>query len=282
MGTFRPTSVKCRAGTAGGVRLAGMASSGELRLIAAQEAAECPLRESSVPYVEAALAAAARRYPSQDPLDQRIPIPGDSWAQIAAHLPGALATAGAVTRRDLFALAEQVRFGEASLLALFDAVYAFGWGEKSLGLARYTAIMQATTPTGLEERLTRAWQLLATGDVFGAYSWLYGGTLHKNRARPGAAGRGRVRDWGPAFFTKFLYVAAPAGGPTVLILDEKLAARVKALSGMQHLVTERGKVKDWTPHRYSVYCAWMGQTAARYEVAPDWLELALFRHSAVQ
>lgn len=245
---------------------------------AAQEAADCALPDNALAHVQDALASAAERYPSQEPLDQSITVPGDAWAQTAANLPESLVVAGAITRRDLFALAEQVRSSRAGLLALFDATYAFGWGDNKLGLTRYGKIMQATTPEELEGRLAQAWQLLAAGDVFGAYSWLYGGRAPGERARPGAAGAGRTRDWGPAFFTKFLYFAAAPGGPTALILDEKLAARVKALSGMKHLISSGGEPEAWTPYRYSVYCAWMEQTATRFGVSPDWLELALFRY----
>ncbi|MBG7696571.1 hypothetical protein HCJ76_00220 [Streptomyces sp. MC1] len=113
-----------------------------------------------------------------------------------------------------------------------------------------------------------------------------------------AALRGRVAWLGPSFFTKFLYFAGktvqPAKGPEPLILDQRLAQRLRILAQVVGRETGHdpdGSVAawvwrdaDWSPHRYGVYLSFM-QAAARLAAAtdgwpsvasPDLLEYALF------
>ncbi|WP_322899514.1 8-oxoguanine DNA glycosylase OGG fold protein [Actinacidiphila rubida] len=109
---------------------------------------------------------------------------------------------------------------------------------------------------------------------------------------------GKVRGFGPAFFTKFLYFAAtavpPALDPKPLILDSVLAARMRSMAEVVGRDTghdPHGKIAAWvwsdgawTPHRYQVYLSFM-EAAARQMAAtdgwpshahPDLLEYALF------
>jgi hypothetical protein len=65
--------------------------------------------------------------------------------------------------------------------------------------------------------------------------------------------------------------------PGALILDNRLANAVYDRSGLPHLVTGTGRSLPWSPYRYAVYLHWMGQTARRVGVAPELLELTLFR-----
>jgi hypothetical protein len=82
----------------------------------------------------------------------------------------------------------------------------------------------------------------------------------------------RIRRFGPAFFTKFLYFTTPGA----LILDNVLARRVHALAGMAYLVRRGGNSYAWSPYRYAVYLHWMRQTEARLGCEPDELETTLF------
>ncbi|MEW2287524.1 hypothetical protein [Streptomyces sp. NPDC047841] len=123
--------------------------------------------------------------------------------------------------------------------------------------------------------------------------------LNEHGARAAyAALRGRVGWFGPSFFTKFLYFAGktvrPANGPEPLILDQRLARRLRSLAQVVGRDTGHdpdGSVAawvwrdaDWSDHRYGVYLSFM-QAAARQAAAtdgwpsgasPDLLEYALF------
>jgi hypothetical protein len=83
----------------------------------------------------------------------------------------------------------------------------------------------------------------------------------------------RLRGFGPAFFTKFLYFSTPGA----LILDNRLANAVYSRSRLPYLVTGKGRSLAWTPYRYAVYLQWMGHTAQAVGVEPEILELTLFR-----
>jgi hypothetical protein len=111
------------------------------------------------------------------------------------------------------------------------------------------------------------------GPSLPGYAYLYGGYDYQDRAAPGQEPWSRLRGFGPAFFTKFLYFSMPG----MLILDNRLANAVRRLSQLPGLVTEEGRSLTWTPYRYSVYLHWMTQTARTVEVAQDLLELTLFQ-----
>jgi hypothetical protein len=109
-------------------------------------------------------------------------------------------------------------------------------------------------------------------DPIAGYTQLYGGYDYETRAAPGQEPWSRVRGFGPAFFTKFLYFSTPGA----LILDNRLANAVYGWSGIPHLVTAKGQSLAWTPYRYAVYLHWMRQAASTLDVSPELLELTLF------
>ena len=59
-------------------------------------------------------------------------------------------------------------------------------------------------------------------DPIARYAGLYGGHNPRRRARPGDPAWGRLKGFGPAFFTKFSYFTTPGA----LILDHRLASAV--------------------------------------------------------
>ena len=110
-------------------------------------------------------------------------------------------------------------------------------------------------------------------DPIAGYAHLYGGYCYRDRGAPGQEPWSRLHLFGPAFFTKFLYLCAPGA----LILDNRLANAVYRLSRLPYLVTGNGLSLAWTPYRYSVYLHWMAQAAGTAGVEPQLLELTLFQ-----
>ncbi len=110
-------------------------------------------------------------------------------------------------------------------------------------------------------------------DPIAGYAQLDGGYHYENRAAPGKQPWSRLRGFGPAFFTKFLYFSTPGA----LILDNRLANAVYSRSRLPHLVTGKGRSLAWDAVPYAVYLHWMGQTARVVGVDPELLELTMFR-----
>ncbi|GAA0534221.1 MULTISPECIES: 8-oxoguanine DNA glycosylase OGG fold protein [Streptomyces] len=108
----------------------------------------------------------------------------------------------------------------------------------------------------------------------------------------------QIPEFGPSFFTKFLYFAGtalrPAHGPEPLILDRLLSLRLRSLAvtvGRETGHDPDGSVAawiwadwNWSPHRYQVYLSYMHAAAEQFAgtngwpsgAAPDLLECALF------
>jgi hypothetical protein len=148
---------------------------------------------------------------------------------------------------------------------------AAGYGPRRLGDIYAAAGIQ------LESSLQRALDAVnanpASPDPVAGYASLYGGNDDHDRAAPGQEPWSRLRGYGPAFFTKFLYFSTPGA----LILDNRLANAVHKLSRMPHLVTGNRQSLAWTPYRYAVYLHWMKQTAQAAGTQPELLELTLFQ-----
>jgi hypothetical protein len=72
-------------------------------------------------------------------------------------------------------------------------------------------------------------------DPVAGYAQFYGGHGHDRRAAPGEEPWSRLRGYGSAFFTKFLYFSTPGA----LILDATMARAVSQLSGLNHLVNRQ-------------------------------------------
>jgi hypothetical protein len=154
-----------------------------------------------------------------------------------------------------------------------------GYGMTSYGPRRYRDIIDATgsrLESSLRQALKAALRDPRSPDPIAAYAQLYGGCDPDHRAQAGQQPWSRLRRFGPAFFTKFLYFAVPGA----LILDNRLANAVYTRSRLPHLVTSDGRFVAWTPYRYAVYLHWMRQTAQTVGVWPEMLELTLFEPPA--
>ncbi len=169
--------------------------------------------------------------------------------------------------------------GSAPATDLLVASFIWGWGNAGYGPRRLRDI-RAAAGDQLEPALQRALDAVdadpASPDPVAGYAYLYGGTDPHDRVAPGREPWSRLRGYGPAFFTKFLYFSTPGA----LILDNRLANAVHKLSRVPHLVTGNRQSLAWTPYRYAVYLHWMAQTAQTAGTDPELLELTLFQPPA--
>jgi hypothetical protein len=181
-----------------------------------------------------------------------------------------------VSRADAVAVASAAAHSDDWTQA-FVASQVWGHGPIGYGPTRTAAILAHPAAASA---LAEAPPLLRTGNVTAAYERL-----------------NAVPDLGPAFSTKFLYFAAQAlpetPEPRPLILDSVLArvlrryvTRLGHESGLPWSAPIAQRIwaaGNWSPHRYSVYLAWMSATTAHlahdlpgWPASPDVLELALF------
>jgi hypothetical protein len=191
-------------------------------------------------------------------------------------LPDEVPRTGCISRGDVLDIGQQVRARARPAADLLVASFIWGWGAVGYGPRRLRDI-RAAAGSQLESSLQRALDAvntdLASPDPIAGYACLYGGNDDRDRAAPGREPWSRLRGFGPAFFTKFLYFCAPGA----LILDNRLANAVHNLSQLPHLVTGDRRSLAWTPYRYSTYLHWMAQTARTVGVEPGLLEVTLFQ-----
>ncbi|MGI5274948.1 hypothetical protein [Streptomyces rochei] len=211
------------------------------------------------------------------------------WAQISPW-PSALASAShagdaVVSRAQVVSSVAEALRREAYREAL---VATYVWGKGKRGSRRGSGpitLNKVLTAEGLDTALDRAVTTLSEQDAEAAYAGL----------------QGLVPEFGPSFYTKFLYFAGKSvrvtSGPQPLILDQVLAQRMRSLA--QAVGRETGHDPDgsiahwvwrdtnWSPHRYAVYLSFM-QAASRQasatpfwpsDATPDLLEYALFSTS---
>lgn len=228
---------------------------------AADEAARFALAADQLDQLRDRLVAKRRALGEGGVRGHRIQI-GTNWGEA---VPRALRDSASVSRGDVFDLA-----ASGDWQAVFAASFIWGTGRIGYGPHRYRQIVEGTGGR-LNEMLTAAVEA-ARRDVIAGYAQFYGGHDPKQRAAANADGWSRIDNFGPAFFTKFLYFTTPGA----LILDNVLARRVRDLAGVPHLVAGRGRSVAWSPYRYAVYLKWMGQTARALDADPDELELTLF------
>jgi hypothetical protein len=172
---------------------------------------------------------------------------------------------GSISRGEVFDLA-----AEGDLLVTLAASFLWGSGNRGYGPHRYKEIVKGASDR-LAEMLSAAFEA-STQDVVHGYEMLFGGRDQKGRTKPLTAPWARIADFGPAFFTKFLYFTNPEG----LILDNVLANAVAKLSHMPHLVNAKQRSPAWSPYRYAVYLHWMRRTSDELRCTADELELTLF------
>jgi hypothetical protein len=101
---------------------------------------------------------------------------------------------------------------------LLTASFVWGWGPVGYGPRRLRGIRAAAgdrLESSLRPALDAAGKDPALSDPIAGYACLYGGYDYEGRAAPGQEPWSRLRGFGPAFFTKFLYFCTPGA----LILD---------------------------------------------------------------
>lgn len=199
----------------------------------------------------------------------------DAWGTDADFLPAAVRAKEKISRGDVFDIATQVVACNQRAADLLTASFIWGMGLTGYGPRRYRVI-RAAAQDRLEPALRGVREAITNDsrhpDPVAGYAQFYGGHDHEHRAEPGDEHWSRLRGYGPAFFTKFLYFSTPGA----LILDARMARAVSRLSTLTNLVNPNGTIPAWTPYRYSVYLHWMNQTAAACGVTPELLELTLF------
>jgi hypothetical protein len=194
----------------------------------------------------------------------RVRFDPDMWQLDAVALPEHVLDSKQVSRGDGFDIASEPATSSANW-QLFCTSFVFGYGTYGVGPARLRRILEWTKPEQLCEIIAEARRRLDACGPLSAYDYLRGSK------------RRRVPYWGPAFFTKLLYLAgAPGEARGALILDNQTAWMVAKLSSMEHFVNKRNQSERWTTWRYGVYIAWMRMVAQQCRVHPDVLEYALF------
>ncbi|MFF5185712.1 hypothetical protein ACFY30_18370 [Streptomyces sp. NPDC000345] len=211
------------------------------------------------------------------------------WAQITPW-PSALAPTSCggdagVSRAEVASAVADALRREAFREALV-ATYVWGKGKRGTpGGSGPATLQKILAAEGLDAALARAVTTLSEHSAKAAYAGL----------------QSLVPEFGPSFYTKFLYFAgktvSSATGPQPLVLDRVLARRMRSLA--QAVGRETGQDPDgsianwvwrdrnWSPHRYAVYLSFMHAAARQLAAAgtwssdasPDLLEYALFSAS---
>ena len=199
------------------------------------------------------------------------------WTALGDLLPDTAAT-GLISRADVGAVAVACsRSGR--WLPLLVASYVWGQGLIGYGPARLERIL------GTDESGTHAAQERAEGSLAAAVKALR--VESARRAYEVLRGDEGITHLGPAFFTKFLYFAgmevAAASGPQPLILDERLANRMRSVWESRQVPDAAWRWTDggWTAYRYEVYLSFLVNAAEALSAqgqawTPDLVELMLF------
>jgi len=168
---------------------------------------------------------------------------------------------GRLTRGGLFALGSAVETVDDLLSFLW---HVLAWGSGTSRRSNRRRIENCRTDAAL---LRRAFDAVRAGDPEEAY-----GTLIRR-------GGAMIPQFGPAFFTKFLYFASEGAALRCLILDARVARGLyKAGWNMAPTYPTKTFSYNWHTATYVSYCEllerWAGQSGA--EVTPDMFERALF------
>jgi len=169
-------------------------------------------------------------------------------------------------RRDVFAVAEQWRAGQATMRALLVIACMWGNGSAGYGPARALKVLCAD-PDGvnLEHNLELVrGERPSEEDLRAAYQ------------RFNSASPTHLRGLGPSFFTKLLYFAGyrrGIGGVQPLILDKRVASHLPAAAG-----PARTRRWGWSSGHWIAYLKWAAGEAARplFGGESDTVEMALF------
>ena len=242
---------------------------------ARKEAAEYPVSRADADMLRGQCSRKAADLGPDGVRSHTVRFPVTAWDE-PPGLPDGVPPTGRISRGDVLDIGQQVRARARPATDLLAASFIWGWATAGYGPRRLRDICAAAgdrLEPSLQSALDAAGKDPASPDPIAGYACLYGGYDYQDRAAPGQPPWSRLHGFGPAFFTKFLYFSTPGA----LILDNRLASAVHRLSQLPNLVTEDGRSLTWTPYRYAVYTHWMTQTARTVGVAPDLLELALFR-----
>lgn len=244
---------------------------------ARRQAQDCEINEAALPWGPGTSQDFAKAFDS--PIRVVKPFLADK------RLATSVASTGRVCRSDLFAIAapmtEELSPREAVAFAV--NVNAWGYGPTGYGYSR----TRKTFDYGDAEAGTRAAEAIRILRACGpaaAYHYLY------NKGANESGATGHVRNWGPAFFTKFLYFADPGNQPaakpehpTALVLDQFLAAAVNTLTPTHPV----GKFKKngWTTPQYAFYISLLNRLASDVStdtepVSGGMVEAVLFKRYA--
>jgi hypothetical protein len=209
-------------------------------------------------------------HPTQSRADavagQEIHFSAVSWSGAieALSLPGRPPAAGSngvsiLTRSDVWGCAKSLGSDPDAVFTLLWHALAWGTGTTMFRIGRRLGSIAADVAAA-RNSLTQAANLSRT-DPGSAYDLLL-------RPSPGA-----IKYLGPAFFTKFLYFAGN-GRPDhpCLILDAKVAKSLHT-NGWTSLHTHG----PWPTKTYLRYLGLISRWANEHNVAPDELELTLFK-----
>ncbi len=182
-------------------------------------------------------------------------LPPDAW-------PTGFPTTGVVWRRDVFAVAEAWRRGDATPRQLLSAVLMWGYGPIGYGPWRTARSLEGDADGVRLARALDPLRAAAPGEEVLA-------TAYRRLRDPRES---RLPRLGPAFFTKLLYFAGyrrGAGGPQPLILDSVVARRLPPDAGVR-------RPSAWGAGEWLSYLRWAADQAGRRGIEPEEVEMALF------
>ena len=196
---------------------------------ARKEAAEYPIAELDVDLLRHRCSRKAAELGPDGARGHTVGFSVAAWDE-PLRLPDSVVRTERISRGDVHDIGQQVRAQTLPAADLLTASFIWGSGPVGYGPRRLRSI-RAAAGDQLELSLQRALDAVgkdpAQLDPIAGYACLYGGYDYEGRAAPGREPWSRLRGFGPAFFTKFLYFCTPGA----LILDKRVANAVYRLSG---------------------------------------------------
>jgi hypothetical protein len=190
-----------------------------------------------------ALALPIERLADEWPADpeQVFELPG--YWRAAEEMPADLRERGTVSRDVLWEMADQAAWGDRTWTEVMVASFAWGYVNAPYGPFRLRRILTDPANQSCLEDSLRAAAGKAAVHPIGAY--------HLLRTAPEDGGV-RLKWYGPAFFTRFLFAAGGVGG-SACILDQVRADAVRRLAEDPSLL--RGS--DWSTEEYAYYLGFL-------------------------